>query len=160
MAFVTERISKEDIEKYSLLETINKIRKKYDDDEISLWFLKRLDWCIERENNTWLIRISHDYLRDIGDYALTKTIWLLHYKSNDIELDLRRIFNDETIGDPHRIIYELHDIKTDAENTTSDEIIDILKKILSVYGSGGVGLENFTLKEKLKVSFNSQFIAK
>ena len=47
MAFVTERISKEDIEKYSLLETINKIRKKYDDDEISLWFLKRLDWCID-----------------------------------------------------------------------------------------------------------------
>ena len=35
MAFVTERISKEDIEKYSLLEIINKIRKKYDD-EISL----------------------------------------------------------------------------------------------------------------------------
>ena len=76
----------------------------------------------------------------------------MHYKSNDIELDLRRIFNDETIGDPHRIIYELHDIKTDAENTTSDEIIDILKKILSVYGSGGVGLENFTPKEKLKAS--------
>ena len=46
--------------------------QKYDDDEISLWFLEKLDWCIDRENNTWLIRISHDYLRDIGDYALTK----------------------------------------------------------------------------------------
>ena len=80
MAFITQYISKEDVEKYSLLEIINKIRKKYDDDEISLWFLERLDWCIDRENNTWLIRISHDYLSDIGDYALTKTIWLLHYK--------------------------------------------------------------------------------
>ena len=148
MAFVTEYILKEDIEKYSLLETINKIRKKYNDDEISLWFLERLDWCIDRENNTWLIRISHDHLRDIGDYALTKTIWLFHYKGNDIELDLRRIFNDETIGDPYRIIYELHDIK----NITTDEIVDTLKKILSVYGGGGVGLENFTPKEKLKAS--------
>ena len=27
MAFITERISKEDVEKYSLLGTINKIRK-------------------------------------------------------------------------------------------------------------------------------------
>ena len=159
MAFVTERISKEDIEKYSLLETINKIRKKYDDDddEISLWFLERLDWCIDRENNTWLIRISHDHLRDIGDYALTKTIWLLHYKSNDIELDLRRIFNDETIGDPHRIIYELHDIKTDAENTTSNEIIDLLRKILNICGGAGVRPESFTLNETSKVSVTSHF---
>ena len=76
----------------------------------------------------------------------------MHYKSNDIELDLRRIFNDETIGDPYRIIYELHDIKTDIKNITTDEIIDTLKKILSVYGGGGVGLENFTPKEKLRVS--------
>lgn len=51
-----------------------------------------------------------------------------------------------------RIIYELHDIKTDTENATSDEIIDILRKILSIYGGGGVGLENFTPKEKLKAS--------
>ena len=65
---------------------------------------------------------------------------------------MRRIFNDETIGDPYRIIYELHDIKTDIKNTTTDEIIDTLKKILSVYGGGGVGLENFTPKEKLKTS--------
>lgn len=152
MAFENAIITKEDVEKYSLLGTINKIRKKYDDDEISLWFLEKLDWCIDRENNTWLIRISHDYLRDIRDYALTKTIWLLHYKSNDIELDLRRIFNDETIGDPYRIIYELHDIKIDIKNITTDEIIDTLKKILSVYGGSGVGLENFTPKEKLKTS--------
>ena len=65
---------------------------------------------------------------------------------------MRRIFNDETIGDSYRIIYELHDIKTDTENATSDEIIDILRKILSIYGGGGVGLENFTPKEKLKAS--------
>lgn len=76
----------------------------------------------------------------------------MHYKSNDTELDLRRIFNDETIGDPYRIIYELHDIKTDIKNIITDEIVDTLKKILSVYGGGGVGLENFTPKEKLRVS--------
>ena len=153
MAFVTEYILKEDIEKYSLLETINKIRKKYNDDEISLWFLERLDWCIDRENNTWLIRISHDHLRDIGDYALTKTIWLFHYKGNDIELDLRRIFNDETIGDPYRIIYELHDIKTDIKNITTDEKFKRIWRWRS-------WARKFYSKREIKGKLNSQFITK
>lgn len=76
----------------------------------------------------------------------------MHYKNNYIELDLRWIFNDEKISDPYRIIYELHDIKTDIKNITTDEIIDTLKKILNVYGGSGVGLENSTPKEKLKTS--------
>ena len=135
--------------------TINKIHKKYDDDEISLWFLEKLDWCIDRENNTWLIRISHDYLRYIGDYALTKTIWLLHYKSNDIELDLRRIFNDETIGDPYRIIYELHDIKTDIKNITTDEIIDTLKKNFKRIWRWRSWTRKFYSKRKIKSKLNN-----
>ena len=157
MAFVTERISKEDVEKYDLLKPCNEICNKYYQGELSCASLNSRDWCIDRERGIWLFPVRVITIGDPRDMEFSgEDIWLLHYRGKDIEIDLRNIHNKNTstkiTDNPFKIIYELESIRSDIGDIPKQEIVDILKEILNEYGDGG----SIIPKENIQVTFISK----
>ena len=143
MAFVTERISEEDIKKYDLLKPSNEICEKYHQGELSCASLNSRSWCIDRERGIWLFSVRSITIGDPRDMEFSgEDIWLLHYKGKDIEIDLRDINNENTgkkvTDNPFRIIYELESIRSDIGNIPKHEIVDILKEILNEFKIGAI----------------------
>ena len=160
MAFVTERISKEDIEKYDLLKPSNDICEKYHQVNLEWAILNSRSWCIERERGIWLFPICSITIGDPRDMNYSgEDIWLLHYKGKDIEIDLRDIDNENTskkiTDNPFKIIYELESIRSDIGNIPKQEIVDILKEILNEFKGGEVIISSIP-KEKIQVTFISK----
>ena len=143
MAFVTERISKEDVEKYDLLKPCNEICEKYHQSKLDWVGLNSRSWCIDRERGIWLFSVRSITIGDPRDMNYSgEDIWLLHYKGKDIEIDLRDINNENTgkkvTDNPFRIIYELESIRSDLGDITKQEIVDILKEILNEFKIGAI----------------------
>jgi len=160
MAFVTERISKEDIEKYDLLKPCNEICNKYYQGELDLVDLNSRDWCIDRDRGIWLFVVRSITIGDPRDMNYSgEDIWLLHYKGKDIEIDLRDINNENTskkvTDNPFKIIYELEFIRSDIGDIPKQEIVDILKEILNEFKGGDV-ITYFIPKENIQVIFRSK----
>ncbi len=160
MAFVTERISKEDIEKYDLLKPCNEICEKYHQGELVWANLNSRSWCIDRERGIWLFSVRSITIGDPRDMNYSgEDIWLLHYKGKDIEIDLRDINNENTgkkvTDNPFRIIYELESIRSDIGDIPKHEIVDILKKILNEF-KGGEVITSSVPKENIRVTFVSK----
>ena len=160
MAFVTERISKEDVEKYDLLKPCNEICNKYYQGELDWANLNSRDWCIDRERGIWLFSVRSITIGDPRDMNYSgEDIWLLHYKGKDIEFDLRDINNENTgkkvTDNPFRIIYELESIRSDIGNIPKHEIVDILKEILNEF-KGGEVITSSIPKENIQVTFISK----
>ena len=157
MAFVTEEISKEDVEKYDLLKPCNEICNKYYQGELDWVDLNSRDWCIDRERGIWLFVVRSITIGDPRDMEFSgEVIWLLHYRGKDIEIDLRNIHNKNTstkiTDNPFKIIYELESIRSDIGNIPKQEIVDILKEILNEYGDG----VSIVPKENIQVTFISK----
>ena len=157
MAFITERISEEDIEKYDLLKPCNEICEKYHQGKLSCASLNSRDWCIDGERGIWLFVVRSIIIGDPRDMNYSgEVIWLLHYKGKDIEIDLRDIDNENTskkiTDNPFKIIYELESIRSDIGDIPKQEIVDILKEILNEYGDGG----SIIPKENIRVTFVSK----
>ena len=157
MAFITERISEEDIEKYDLLKPCNEICEKYHQGKLSCASLNSRDWCIDGERGIWLFVVRSIIIGDPRDMNYSgEVIWLLHYKGKDIEIDLRDIDNENTskkiTDNPFKIIYELESIRSDIGDIPKQEIVDILKEILNEYGDGG----SIIPKENIQVTFISK----
>ncbi|AKT92738.1 hypothetical protein [Campylobacter gracilis] len=157
MAFVTERISKEDVEKYDLLKPCNEICNKYYQGELDLVDLNSRDWCIDRDRGIWLFVVRSITIGDPRDMNYSgEDIWILHYKGKDIEIDLRNIHNEYTgkkdTDNPFILIYELESIRSDIGDIPKQEIVDILKEILNEYGDGG----SIISKENIQVTFVSK----
>lgn len=157
MAFVTEEISKEDVEKYDLLKPSNDICEKYHQVKLEWAILNSRSWCIDRERGIWLFVVRSIIIGDPRDMNYSgEVIWLLHYKGKDIEIDLRDINNENTgkkvTDNPFRIIYELESIRSDIGDIPKQEIVDILKEILNEYGDGG----SIIPKENIRVTFVSK----
>ena len=143
MAFVTEYISKEDIEKYDLLKPSNEICEKYHQVKMEWAILNSRDWCIDRERGIWLFSVCSITIGDPRDMNYSgEDIWILHYKGKDIEIDLRNIHNEYTgkkdTDNPFILIYELESIRSDLGDITKQEIVDILKEILNEYKIGAI----------------------
>ncbi|WP_298830617.1 hypothetical protein [uncultured Campylobacter sp.] len=160
MAFVTEYISKEDIEKYDLLKPSNEICEKYHQGELSCASLNSRSWCIDRERGIWLFSVRSITIGDPRDMEFSgEDIWLLHYKGKDIEIDLRDINNENTgkkvTDNPFRIIYELESIRSDIGDIPKHEIVDILKEILNEF-KGGEVITSSIPKENIQVTFISK----
>lgn len=160
MAFVTERISEEDIEKYDLLKPSNEICEKYHQGELSCASLNSRDWCIDRERGIWLFVVRSITIGDPRDMNYSgEDIWILHYKGKDIEIDLRNIHNEYTgkkdTDNPFILIYELESIRSDLGDITKQEIVDILKEILNEFKGGDV-ITYFIAKENIQVIFISK----
>ena len=157
MAFVTERISEEDIEKYDLLKPCNEICEKYHQSKLSCASLNSRDWCIDRERGIWLFVVRSITIGDPRDMNYSgEDVWILHYKGKDIEIDLRNIHNEYTgkkdTDNPFILIYELESIRSDLGDIPKQEIVDILKEILNEYGDGG----SIIPKENIQVTFISK----
>ena len=160
MAFVTEEISKEDVEKYDLLKPCNEICNKYYQGELDLVDLNSRDWCIDRDRGIWLFVVRSIIIGDPRDMNYSgEDIWLLHYKGKDIEIDLRDINNENTgkkvTDNLFRIIYELESIRSDIGDIPKHEIVDILKEILNEF-KGGVSITTSVPKENIQVTFISK----
>ena len=85
MAFVTERISEEDIKKYDLLKPSNEICEKYHQVKLEWAILNSRDWCIDRERGIWLFSVCSITIGDPRDMNYSgEDIWLLHYRGKDI----------------------------------------------------------------------------
>ena len=160
MAFVTEEISKEDVEKYDLLKPCNEICNKYYQGELDLVDLNSRDWCIDRERDIWLFSVRSITIGDPRDMEFSgEYIWLLHYRGKDIEIDLRNIHNENTstkiTDNPFKIIYELESIRSDIGDIPKQEIVDILKEILNEF-KGGEVITSSIPKENIQVTFVSK----
>ena len=143
MAFITERISKEDVEKYDLLKPCNEICEKYHQSKLDWVSLNSRSWCIDRERGIWLFPVHMITIGDPRDMEFSgEDIWILHYKGKDIEIDLRKIYNEYTgkkdTDNPFILIYELESIRSDLGDIPKQEIVDILKEILNEYKLGAI----------------------
>ena len=159
MAFVTERISTEDIEKYDLLKPCNEICEKYYQGELDWVDLNSRSWCIDRERGIWLFPICSITIGDPRDMNYSgEDIWILHYKGKDIEIDLRNIHNEYTgkkdTDNPFILIYELESIRSDIGDIPKQEIVDILKEILNEYKRGAI-IDSIP-RENIQVTFISK----
>ena len=143
MAFITEYISKEDIEKYDLLKPCNEICEKYHQVKLEWAILNSRSWCIDRERGIWLFSVCSITIGDPRDMEFSgEDIWILHYKGKDIEIDLRNIHNEYTgkkdTDNPFILIYELESIRSDIGDIPKQEIVDILKEILNEFKIGAI----------------------
>ena len=160
MAFITEYISKEDIEKYDLLKPCNEICEKYHQVKLEWAILNSRSWCIDRERGIWLFSVCSITIGDPRDMEFSgEDIWILHYKGKDIEIDLRNIHNEYTgkkdTDNPFILIYELESIRSDLGDIPKQEIVNILKEILNEFKGGDV-ITYFIPKENIQVIFRSK----
>ena len=158
MAFIAEHISKEDLKKYDILSNMNELLMKYNytypiQDNDTDW----MNWVIDRQRDAWLIHVCLASMPDPRDGYKGEDIWLLHYKDKNIELDIRRIYDETTskmlVDNPFFIKYKLENINSSIDGIPLDELYKILKEALTEYGNRGIrGRENLP-KEHEVVTF-------
>ena len=157
MAFVAEHISKEDIEKYGVIDIVNSSRANFGELPLSDQRIKQLDWVIDRQRNIWFMFVCDPHLPDPRDGFTGEEIYILCYKGNVIELDIRRIYGETTskyfTENPFRIKYKFQSVNSDTGDISLDELYKILKEALTEYGNRGIdGRENLP-KEHEVVTF-------
>ena len=157
MAFIAEYISKEDIKKYDIINRVDLggrriIKKPQGPNEI-----KWLDWVIDRQRDIWLIFVCSPHLPDPRDGYTGEMIWLLYYKGREIELDIRRVYDETTskmlVDNPFFIKYKLENINSSIDGISLDELYGVLNEALKEYGSRGIGGRKFLPKEHQIVTF-------
>nr|WP_314869629.1 hypothetical protein [uncultured Campylobacter sp.] len=158
MAFVAEYISKEDLKKYDVLSNMNELLMKHNytypiQDNDTDW----MNWVIDRQRDAWLIHVCLASMPDPRDGFTGEEIYILCYKGNIIELDIRRIYDETTskmlADNPFFIKYKLESINSDTYGISLDELYKILKEALAEYGNRGIrGRENLP-KEHEVVTF-------
>ncbi len=158
MAFVAEHISKEDLKKYGILSNMNKLLMKHNytypiQDNDTDW----MNWVIDRQRDAWLIHVCLASMPDPRDGYTSEDIWLFHYKGRDIELDIRRIYDETTskyfTENPFKIKYKFQSVNSDIGDISMDEIYEILNEALLEYGDDGIDGRKFLPKEHEVVTF-------
>ena len=157
MAFVAEHISKVDLERYNVANIINNCCLKYGSIAYDDYYLDKLDWVIDRQRDAWFMLVCRVPLPDPRDGLTGEVIWLLHYRGKNIELDIRRIYDETTskmlVDNPFFIKYKLESINSSTYGISLDELYKILKEALTEYGNRGIdGRENLP-KEHEVVTF-------
>ena len=157
MAFVVEYISKEDIEKYDIINRVDQRLAKYHYDPQGPNEIKWLDWVIDRQRDIWFIFVCDPHLPDPRDGFMGEEIYILCYKGNVIELDIRRIYDETTskmlVDNPFFIKYKLENINSSIDGISLDELYKVLNEALKEYGNRGIdGRENLP-KEHEVVTF-------
>ena len=157
MAFIAEHISKVDLERYNVANIINNCCLKYGSIVYDDYYLDKLDWVIDRQRDAWFMLVCRVPLPDPRDGLTGEVIWLLHYRGKNIELDIRRIYDETTskmlVDNPFFIKYKLESINSSTYGISLDELYKILKEALAEYGNRGIrGRENLP-KEHEVVTF-------
>ena len=158
MAFVAEYISKEDLKKYDILSNMNELLMKHNytypiQDNDTDW----MNWVIDKQRDAWLIHVCLASMPDPRDGFTGEEIYILCYKGNVIELDIRRVYDETTskmlVDNPFFIKYKLESINSSTYRISLDELYKILKEALTEYGNRGIdGRENLP-KEHEVVTF-------
>ena len=158
MAFVAEYISKEDLEKYNVVNIVNKYRIKYRcRTPLSDMAIEQLDWVVDRQRDIWFMFVCDPCLPDPRDGFTGEEIYILCYKGNIIELDIRRIYDETTskyfTENPFKIKYKFQSVNSDIGDISMDEIYEILNEALLEYGHDGIDGRKFLPKEHEVVTF-------
>ena len=140
MAFLNERISDEDIKKYTLMDVWN--RYKLDEKVSVMGGEKPYDFAIDRENNQWLIylaRVKHERWEPKRQGYTKENIFLFFCDDTMYEV---RLINDrheikEINGiDRYEITWSLKSIVPEPKDI--DTFKQLLKQALTVYGEDGL----------------------
>ena len=158
MAFVAEYISKEDLKKYNVVNIVNKYRIKYRcRTTLSDMAIAQLDWVIDRQRGIWFMFVCDPCLPDPRDGFTGEEIYILCYKGNVIELDIRRIYDETTskmlVDNPFFIKYKLENINSSLDGIPLDELYRVLNEALIEYGESGIHGRKFLPKEHEVVTF-------
>ena len=140
MAFINERISDEDIEKYNLMALWDTYRadnsiKVLDDD-------KPYDFAIDRERENWLIylaRVKHEVWEPKRQNYTDEHIFIFYYENHPYEVRLiQKKYEVKEINGiiRYEITWSLKSITPEPKNI--DEFKLLLKKALEVYGKRGL----------------------
>ena len=116
-----------------------------------------MNWVIDRQRDAWLIHVCLASMPDPRDGFTGEDIWLLHYKDKNIELDIRRVY-DETaskmlVDNPFFIKYKLENINSSIDGISLDELYKVLNEALIEYGESGIHGRKFLPKEHEVVTF-------
>ncbi|MFR8440520.1 MAG: hypothetical protein ACLVCW_02070 [Campylobacter sp.] len=158
MAFVAEYISKEDLEKYDILSNMNELLMKHNytypiQDNDTDW----MNWVIDKQRNIWLIHVCLASMPDPRDGFTGEEIYILCYKGNVIELDIRRVYDETTskmlVDNPFFIKYKLENINSSLDGIPLDELYRVLNEALIEYGESGIHGRKFLPKEHEVVTF-------
>ena len=157
MAFVAEHISKVDLERYNVANIINNCCLKYGSIAYDDYYLDKLDWVIDRQRDAWFMLVCRVPLPDPRDGLTGEVIWLLHYRGKNIELDIRRIYDETTskmlVDNPFFIKYKLENINSSLDGISFDELYKILNEALTEYGNRGIDSRENLPKEHEVVTF-------
>ena len=157
MAFVAEHISKVDLERYNVANIINNCCLKYGSIAYDDYYLDKLDWVIDRQRDAWFMLVCRVPLPDPRDGLTGEVIWLLHYRGKNIELDIRRIYDETTskmlVDNPFFIKYKLENINSSIDGISLDELYRVLNEALIEYGDSGIHGRKFLPKEHEVVTF-------
>ena len=158
MAFIAEYISKEDLKKYNVVNIVNKYRIKYRcRTTLSDMAIAQLDWVIDRQRDIWFMFVCDPCLPDPRDGFTGEEIYILCYKGNVIELDIRRIYDETTskmlVDNPFFIKYKLESINSSTYGISLDELYKVLGEALIEYGESGIHGRKFLPKEHEVVTF-------
>ena len=157
MAFVAEHISKVDLERYNVANIINNCCLKYGSIAYDDYYLDKLDWVIDRQRDAWFMLVCRVPLPDPRDGLTGEVIWLLHYRGKNIELDIRRIYDETTskmlVDNPFFIKYKLENINSSIDGISLDELYRVLNEALIEYGDSGIHGRKFMPKEHEVVTF-------
>ena len=144
MAFLNERISDEDIKKYTLMDVWN--RYKLDEKVSVMGGEKPYDFAIDRENNQWLIylaRVKHERWEPKRQGYTKENIFLFYCDDTMYEVRLLKERDEikEINGiDIYEITWSLKSITPEPENI--DTFKHLLKQALTVYGERGLSSQD------------------
>jgi len=142
MGFVNEKISMEDGIKYEVFDLKTKYYKK-DNSEFNIKTDSSMHWNINREREIWFAQMVAYHLPDPRDGWTGEEICILHYKKQNIELDLKNINDEETslklTDNPFIIKWKLQKVNNmkEIKDISYEEIVEVLNEVLQVFGFDG-----------------------
>lgn len=114
-----------------------------------------LNWCIDRENNIWFVHTVHPHVNDHREVWTGEDFFVLHYQGKNIEIVLRRVSEESSVkivDNPFKVVWKLDRIKEeDLKDFDYQEIVSLLREILSIYGWKGSRLEKHVPQKNLSV---------
>ena len=144
MEFVNEYISDENIKKFHIDELMNNVQCKNSIRTTKPFPSKyyKHHWTIDRERKIWFMWTDtpNDPLEP-SRYT-GEIFFMLNYKGENIEIILRQIFEESSrkfTDNPFNIVWSLARIIPESIGELSyKEIVELIKEILSIYGTRGI----------------------